>query len=650
MDNGKARWYPSEERIRESHLGKFLEQYQMSDLPALRERAFRDPEWFWDAVVKMIDWPFVTGYSKVIDQSQGMEWTNWFVGGKTNLALAALDRHVDNGYGDKRAIIEETESGKVRTWTYKELQEATDRLAYALQDLHVEEGDRVAIYLPMSSEAVMTMLACAKLGAIVVPIFSGYGAPAIATRLQDAEVKICITADGYTRRGRIVEMKVTADEALKDMSGIQVVVVSRLGIQVPWTQERDLRFEDLIASAPKKPFPTRIVSSDAPLLLIYTSGTTGKPKGALHVHTGFPLKATQDLWHAFDLKSQDIFFWYTDMGWMMGPWMVYGGLITGATIVLYDGTPDYPHAGRLWEMIDAHHVTVFGISPTVIRGLMGEGDAPLQGKDLSSLRVLGSSGEPWNVGPWNWFYEKIGHERCPIINYSGGTEISGGILSGFVTEPSKPAAFNGPIPGMVAEIWDSEGLPAKQQIGELVIRAPWPGMTRGFWKNDQRYIESYWQRFPKVWVHGDYAYIDDEGFWFISGRSDDTIKVAGKRVGPAEVESVLVSHPKVIEAAAIGVPDPVKGEALVCFVVSRGDLALDNELKDYVAHHMGKSLRPSAIYLVPELPKTRNGKVVRRAIRASFLGLPLGDVSSIENITVLRHVEVAGHVSPPERG
>ncbi len=641
-ENDPIVWRPDPEAVKESQLGRFLERHGISSLDQLRTRAVQDPGWFWDAVVKMLDWPFVTPYHTVMDVSHGIPWPQFFLGGTSNVALAAVDRHVAEGRGNRMAIIEETEDGRVTRWTYHQLQKTSDRLAFGLESLGVERGDRVAVYLPMGKEAVTAMMATAKIGAIVVPIFSGYGAAAMATRLHDAGARVVITADGFTRRSRVVPMLDTAREAVRSMGGkASLVVVDRAGTH-PALTEGEHDYEALLATSPESSYPTQALPTEAPLLLIYTSGTTGQPKGAIHPHLGFPLKAVQDLWHAFDLRAQDVFFWYTDMGWMMGPWMVYGGLITGSTLVLYDGTPDYPDAGRLWEMVERHRVTVFGISPTAVRGLMAHGDAWVEPHDLSSLRILGSSGEPWNRDPWYWFFEKVGGGRCPIINYSGGTEISGGILTAFAIEPQKPCAFNGPVPGMAADVLGENGESVSEAVGELVIRAPWPGMTRGFWQNRERYLEAYWSRWPDVWVHGDFAYIDADGFWYILGRSDDTIKVAGKRVGPAEVESVLVSHPDVAEAAAIGVPDEIKGESLVCFVVAKDTPQLEETLADFVAQHMGKALRPKSVYRVPELPKTRNGKVVRRAIRASYLGQTPGDLSALENVRALDFVKDVG--------
>ncbi|NMP24026.1 AMP-binding protein [Sulfobacillus harzensis] len=650
FENEPIVWRPDDEAIRASRLGQFLQHHGLDDLQALRDRADRDPEWFWEAVVRMLDWPFATPYEKVMDVSRGIQFPQFFVGGTSNLALAALDRHVEQGRAEKVALVEETEDGRITRWTYRDLKKAADALAHGLEGLGVTAGDRVAVYLPMGKEAVTAMMACAKLAAIVMPVFSGYGASAMATRLHDAGAKVVITADGFTRRGRFVPMLDTARKACSEVPTVDcLIVVDRAGTH-PTLFEGEWDYQQIVEAAGETPYPTRIVPSETPLLLIYTSGTTGKPKGAIHPHLGFPLKATQDLWHAFDLRQDDVFFWYTDMGWMMGPWMVYGGLITGATLMLYDGTPDFPDAGRLWDMISRHQVTVFGISPTAVRGLMAEGDEFVLKHDLSSLRILGSSGEPWNPGPWRWFFDKVGGGRCPIINYSGGTEISGGILSAFATEPQKACAFNGPLPGIAADVVGDNGDPVRQAVGELVIKNPWPGMTRGFWQNPDRYLDAYWSRWPDIWVHGDFAYVDAEGFWYILGRSDDTIKVAGKRLGPAEVESVLVSHPDVTEAAAIGVPDDVKGESLVCFVVAREKPGLEEELALYVAEHMGKALRPQAVHRVRELPKTRNGKVVRRVIRASYLGESPGDLSSLENVDAVEWVKHTGRNQTHDKG
>lgn len=384
------------------------------------------------------------------------------------------------------------------------------------------------------------------------------------------------------------------------------------------------------------------------MMIIYTSGTTGRPKGAVHTHCSFPLKAAQDVSHGLDLHEDETLFWLTDMGWMMGPWLVFGTLALGATMMLYDGAPDMPGPDRLWSLVEKHKVTALGVSPTLIRALRQHGDEIVKQHDLSTLRKFASTGEPWNPDPWLWLFNVVGGGKLPIINYSGGTEISGGIVMGNVLTPSKPCAFSGPVPGMAADVVDESGKPVREAVGELVIREPWIGMTRGFWRDKQRYFDTYWSRWPDVWVHGDWAAIDKDGMWYILGRSDDTIKIAGKRVGPAEVESILVAHAAVKEAAAIGAPDELKGEALVCFcVLNNGQDAnpeLAAELRKSVGRELGKALAPREVRFLSDLPKTRNAKTLRRLIRAAFIGEPLGDTSALENPTALEEIRALASV------
>jgi acetyl-CoA synthetase len=438
-------------------------------------------------------------------------------------------------------------------------------------------------------------------------------------------------------------MKQTADEAVAQAPTIEnVIVFQRIGREVPWADGRDHWWHELLADAPRI-YETERTDPEDPYMLIYTSGTTGRPKGAVHVHGGFPIKATQDMAHCFDVGEQDVIFWFTDMGWMMGPWLFEGALMLGATALAYEGSPDYPHPDRVWELVERYGVTVLGIAPTAIRALMPLGTDWVTKHDLSTLRVLGGTGEPWNPEPWHWYFQHTGGGRCPIINYSGGTEISGGIVGCYTIHPLKPCSFAGPIPGIAADVIDEQGQSVRGEVGELAIRNPWPGMTRGFWRDPARYEETYWSRIPNVWVHGDWATVDADGFWFIQGRSDDTLKVAGKRIGPAEVESAAVGDPAVAEAAAIGVPHPVKGEGVVLFVVLRPDEqpadALRERIKDAVAAELGRPLRPEEVRFVRDLPKTRNAKIMRRVIRAKHLGASdLGDLSGLENPAAIEEI------------
>jgi acetyl-CoA synthetase len=506
----------------------------------------------------------------------------------------------------------------------------------------------VAVFLPMIPEAAVVTLACSKIGAVYTPIFSGFASEAVATRVQDCEAKLLVTADGFSRRGGLVRMKQVADEAAAHCPTVEhLLVVRRAACPVSWQASRDVWWHESPPGESETP-ATEAMEADEPFMIIYTSGTTGRPKGTVHAHSGFPIKAAQDLAFHFDLQPEDTLFWFTDMGWMMGPWEILGALSLGATCLLYEGAPDWPHPGRLWELVERHRVTILGLSPTTVRALMRHGEAPVHQHHLGTLRVLGSTGEPWTPDAYRWYFEQAGQARCPIINYSGGTEVSGGIVGGTVLQPCKPCAFTGPCLGMAAEIFDAEGRPVRRQVGELVITKPWVGMTQGFWRDPQRYLDTYWSRWPQVWVHGDWATTDEDGFWYILGRSDDTIKIAGKRLGPAEVEAILTGHKAVSEAAAIGVPHPVKGEALVCFVVLRqgwkAGEALSDELASRVAEQLGKPLKPAAVYVVPDLPKTRNAKILRRVIRAAFLGQDPGDLSSLENpqaVSAVREIRSA---------
>ena len=628
-------WRPTQEYLTRSRLLGFMRRHGIEKYPEFLQRSVDDPEWFWAAVVEDIDFQFYEPFRQVLDLSRGKEWARWFTGGRLNYVHNALDKHAAGPARHRTAIRWEGEEGQTRSLTYGELDEEVRRLADVLMSLGVSKGDRVGLFMPMSPEVAAASLAVSKIGAIYIPLFSGFNASAIATRLNDAEARLLITADGFYRRGQIVPMKETADEAVRRSPSVEhVLVYRRTGRPIAWTEGRDVWWHEALAQAGTS-VPTVPMDPEDPFMIIYTSGTTGRPKGAVHSHDGFPLKGVQDMAHLFDVQEDDVLFWFTDMGWMMGPWAIIGALTLGATVLLYDGTPDYPRPDRVWELVEQHRVTVLGISPTAIRSLMRQGEEWVRRHDLSSLRVLGSTGEPWNPKPWLWYFEQVGGSRCPIINYSGGTEISGGIVGGTTIQPLRPMAFTGPVPGMDADVVDEKGRPVRGSVGELVLRQPWPGMTRGFWRDRERYLQTYWSRWPGVWAHGDWALIDKDSFWYIQGRSDDTLKVAGKRLGPAEVETAAMTHPAVAEAAAIGEPDELKGELPVVFAVLKpgyepGD-GLREEIIEAVAGELGRPFRPKAVRFVEDLPKTRNAKVMRRVVRAAYLDRDLGDITSLEN-------------------
>ncbi|MFN8596941.1 MAG: AMP-binding protein [Anaerolineae bacterium] len=642
---GEIVWQPTPEQIEQSRLKHFMAKHGLTTFAELMHRSTTELDWFWNAVLRDLDIEFYEPYSKVVDLSRGAEWPQWCVDGIMNIVHNCLDKRIGTPTENKTALIYESEAGTTRTLTYGQLYREVNKAANGLRSIGLGKGDAIGLFMPMTPEIVIALLAIAKIGGVILPLFSGYGEAAIASRLLDAEAKALFTTDGFYRRGQVVRLKDTADAACAQVPTMKhVIVTKRTAEDVSMFAARDKWWPDLIEPQSDAALTER-TSAEDPLMIIYTSGTTGKPKGALHTHCGFPIKSAQDMAHGLDLHADEVLYWLTDMGWMMGPWLVFGTLILGATMLIYDGAPDYPAPDRLWRLVEQHHITALGISPTLVRALIRYGDDPIKAHDLSSLRKFASTGEPWNPDPWRWLFNTVGQGQRPIINYSGGTEIGGGIVMGNFLLPMKPCAFSGPLPGMAADVVDEQGNSVRNQVGELVIRAPWIGMTRGFWRDPQRYLETYWSRFPGVWVHGDWAAIDNDGLWYILGRSDDTLKVAGKRLGPAEVESILVSHEFVSEAAAIGVPDEVKGQGVVCFCVlvpsAQPSDTLRDTLKHLVAEELGKPLMPKDIKFVKDLPKTRNAKVMRRIIRAAYLGLDPGDTSSLENPQAVEEIRQA---------
>ena len=627
-------WTPTREYVEQANVTRFMRAHGIGDYDELVRRSIDDIEWFWDAVVHDLEIEFLAPYQQVLDTSNGIEWATWFMGGRVNVAHQCVDRWATRT-PDAPAVIWEGEDGDVRRWSYGELRVQTDRVARALLSLGMGSGDAVGIFLPMAPETVAAVMACSKIGAIWVPIFSGFGSDAVAARLADAGATVLLTADGTIRKGGIVPMKEIADAAADTAGCVRTVVVwRRLGREdTPWNPARDHDWEDVVAAQTEMPLAAEPLGSEHPLFLAYTSGTTGRPKGAPHVHGGFLVKVAAEVAYQVDVQRCDVLHWVTDLGWIMGPWEIVGALALGSTVLLFEGAPTHPGPDRLWSLVERHGVTTLGVSPTLVRALVPHGVEPVREHDLSSLRILASTGEPWNPDPYLWLFREVGGSRVPIINLSGGTEVGACFLSPLPICELKACTLRGPALGMDIDIVDPDGQPVGPgEVGELVCRQPWPAMTRGVWGDPERYLDTYWRRFPGVWVHGDWASRDADGFWFLHGRSDDTLSVAGKRLGPAEVESALASHAAVVESAAIGVPHDVKGEQIWCFVVARpGEPPSPDELAAVVAEHLGRSFRPSRVLLVPELPRTRSAKIVRRAIRAAALGQDLGDLSSIEN-------------------
>jgi acetyl-CoA synthetase len=625
-------WEPSAERVETANVTRLARRLGVERYADLQRISVEEPDRFWPAVIEDLGLEWSEPWETVVDTSRGNEWAKWFSRGKLNLAWNCVHKWAAGDLADEEAAVWQAEDGTRTALTWRELSREVFRLAEGLASIGIGEGDAVGIFLPMSPQVAIASHACAHIGAVQVPIFSGFAAPAIAARLSDAKAKALITADGSLRRGQTVAMKEIADEALSDAPTVtHTVVWRRLGLDdTPMTIGRD-RFWDELVSDTSEGLAPRQVDSEHPYLLAYTSGTTGRPKGALHVQGGFLVSIAREVAYQTDVKPGDRVHFATDMGWIMGPWTVVGAGACGATVVYAEGAPDFP-PDRLWKLVESERVTMLGVSPTLVRALIPKGEPDA---DMSSLKAICTTGEPWNRDPYLWLFEHVGGGRVPIVNESGGTEVGACFLATAITEPIKPVALGFPALGQDMDVFGPDGTPVRGEVGELVCKRPWPGMTRGIWGDDDRFLDAYWRRFPGVWTHGDWASVDEDGYWYLHGRSDDTLNIAGKRIGPAELESAAVAHHAVSEAAAIGVPHDVKGEVAWIFCVLRpGEEATPAcalEISDAVTDELGKAFKPERIVFVTALPKTRSAKIVRRAVRARVLGKDPGDLSSLEN-------------------
>ena len=648
-------WNPTTDYIEGANVTRLARAHGLAGIDELRVRSVQDTAWYWDAAATDLGLRFRTPYSRVLDLRNGIEHPDWFVDATLNIVDSCLLRWRDEA-PDRVAVVHEDEAGQIRELTFGQLATEVARAARGLRDLGIGAGDAVAIYLPMVPEAVIACYAVASLGAVLVPLFSGFASTAIASRLEDAKAKAVIVADTTTRRGRALPLLPQVNAALAQCPCVRHVIVVPNGADHPpeYVGAQMVLWPQLVSlDAPLAP---REVDAMHPLLLAYTSGTTGRPKGAVHTHAGFLVKTASEVAYSFDIKPRGVFSWVTDMGWIMGPLSVFGTHANGATLLLYEGSPDRPDTNRLWRLVERHGVTMLGVSPTLVRALRSADRDPAP--DLSSVHVLGSTGEPWDPESYEWLARDVFGGRVPVINFSGGTEVGGSFLAPYPVEPIRSCSLGGPSLGMDVDVVDDIGRSVRGQVGELVCRQPWPSMTRGIWKDDERYLQAYWSRFPGIWTHGDFAMVDNDGQWFILGRSDDVMNVAGKRLAPAEVESVMITHPRVAEAAAVGVPDPVKGETVWAFWVTRSDdgTEIDDQTADQVGadiaalvgRELGKPFTPSRVWRVAALPKTRSAKIMRRAIRAAALGVDPGDLSGAENpdaVSEIRRV-VADHSSP----
>ncbi len=619
-------YYPSPEVLERAYIKNYEEVYS---------RAMQDLEAFWAERAEELEW--FRKWDRVLDDSN-KPFYKWFVGGKINICYNAVDRHMKTWRKNKVALYWEAENGERRVLSYYDLYREVNRFANVLKALGVRKGDRVTIYMPRIPELPIAMLACARIGAIHSVVFAGFSVEALHTRIEDSKSRLVITADGGYLNGRIVETKRTVDEAVRRAPSVEhVLVVRRTRHEVPMEPGRDYFYDELV----RLPFaqgecPVEETDAEDPLYILYTSGTTGAPKGQVHVHGGYAVYIYTTMKWVFDIKDEDIWWCTADPGWVTGhSYIVYAPLMLGATSVMYEGAPTYPYPDRWWSIVEKYGVTVLYTTPTAIRGLMRFGDEWPNRRNLSSLRLLGTVGEPINPEAWRWYYRVIGKGRCPIMDTWWMTETGGFMITPMPCVPLKPGSATLPFPGIRADVVDENGNPCPPGVeGYLVIQNPWPGMSRTLYGDPDRYVKTYWSKYPGWFFTGDSARRDEDGYFYIIGRVDDVLKVSGYRLGTAEIESALVAHPAVAEAAAIGLPHEVKGEGIHCYVILKAGYtpseALAEELRQHVAQLIGPIARPEAIHFVDKLPKTRSGKIMRRVLRARALGLPEGDLSTLE--------------------
>ncbi len=623
---------PSEEFVEQTNVKRWMDEHGIKSYDKLLEKA-KDLEWFWGEVSRdVVEW--YKPSQKVLEWKE--PYAKWFLGAKYNVVHDALDKHVKTFRKNKLAYIFEGEPGGVRKLTYRDLYVEVNKLANALKSIGVKKGDRVGIYLPMIPELPISMLACAKIGAIHSVVFSGFSVGGLQKRISDAGAKVLITCDSFYRRGKTIQLKQQADEAVSKVPSVKnLIVYKHTGEEVRWKEERDRWWHALTEGQPAECETEKLDANDI-LYILYTSGTTGEPKGVICAHGGYAVGTALTLKWVFDIKDEDVYWCAADIGWVTGhSYIVYAPLILGATSVIYEGAPDYPKPDRWWRMVEKYGVTVFYTSPTAIRMHMRYGEEWAKKHDLSSLRLLGTVGETINPEAWMWYYKHIGRERCQIMDTWWQTETGSFVISPLPITPLKPGSATKPLPGFTADIYDEDGKPVKRGGGDLYLLTPWPAMLRGLYKAPERYVKTYWSKLPHVYLTGDKARKDEDGYLWIQGRADDILKVAGHRIGNYEVESALVSHGKVAEAVVIGKPHKIKGESIVAYVVLKEGVEqsdeLRSELREHVAHEMGKLARPDEVWFVGDVPKTRSGKIMRRVVRARALGEPLGDLSTLRN-------------------
>lgn len=645
-------WIPTREQIENANITRLAALLGLEGFDALQSFSLANPAEYWRGVNAFCDVVWSKPYQAYCDQSRGKQFPRWFVGGELNWTETVFAWSTRPHGADRLAVVAESEDGIVRQVTYRELKDRVQRFAAGLIVRGVKRRDRVGLLMESGVEATISLLALSYIGAIVVPLFSGFGSEAIVSRLSSCGAMGIIATTGFRRRGKLVDTATVILEARQRVPGIELLILKA----TPGHQPHEAAAVDWASVETDAPQTApEAMSANDPFMVIYTSGTTGKPKGAVHTHGGFPLKIAHDAAVHFDVNPGDVFCWPADMGWVAGPLVVCSALMRGATLVCYDGAPDFPDWSRMSRLIERHKITHYGSAPTLIRGLAANEPRSTAG-DVSSVRLLITAGEGIDPEHFAWHQRAFGRGVSPMINYTGGTEVSGALLASVPVKPIQPAVFNAASPGVAVDVVDAEGRPVEDTVGELAVREPFVGMTQSFWQDDERYLETYWRAVPDLWLHGDLAIRLRRGGFMMRGRSDDTIKLAGKRLGPAEVEEVLLELPDVNEAAAIGVDDPVKGQKLVVFVVPAlggGADALAASICAHVEARLGKPFRPSHVHVVEQLPKTKSSKIMRRLIRSTYIGLPLGDLSSLDNLAALdeiRRVSSGASIGGQDRG
>jgi acetyl-CoA synthetase len=634
---------PTVDQKENSNIFKFMKLHGISTLDDLTERASADLEWFWREVEQYVGIVWDKPYQKVLDSSKGISFPTWFVGGRTNIYKSSVEKFSKTN-PNKVAYTFVSEDGKTSQTTYSELDKKVSKLANSLKSLGVQKGDVVAIYLPMIEESILAILASAKIGAVQTVIFSGYSSESLQIRLQDCKAKILFVCDGFQRKGKGISQKKIIESATQNTAIEKSIVVAYKGIDIYEKSKNTLFYQDLVSSQSES-HVTEIMDSEDPLFILYTSGTTGRPKGVVHVHGGFSVFAGHQASFLIDTTENDVILWPADIGWITGlVWNVYGLLIQGASAVIYDGALDFPNFDRIWDMLSEYDATIFGISPTAVRLFKKNNIHPLKLHSLDKIKNIPTTGEPLDEDSWRWLFEKVGNKKIPIMNLSGGTEIGGAMLSVFPGMKLKPSTVGIPCPGINLDVYDDNGNSVREKDGYLVIKSPWPAMTRGLLNDDKRYLQTYWSRFDNIWFHGDYVFVDSDGLWYMKGRTDDVINVSGHRMSTAEIEHTAISNVNISDAASIAIPDEITGEAIILFVVPEKKIKqdLDVEISNYISEKIGKLAKPKFIFVLSDLPKTRTGKIMRRLLKAKLLGLELGDLSSLENPHILDEISELG--------